>query len=54
MLSLVALKRNLLFHPSEDELEDGKLPNICDDVATSKAWYYDHILFPVSRLYDLL
>ena len=54
MLSRVAPKRNRLFRPSEDELEDGKLPNICDDVAASKACRDDYILLPVPRLRNLL
>ena len=54
MLLDVVLKQNLLFRPSEDELEDGKSPNMCDDIVASKACRDDCILLPVPRLRNLL
>ena len=55
MLVHLALKRNMLFRPSEDELEDDKSHNICNDVAAGKACCDDRILLPDSRFrrYDI-
>ena len=50
MLLGVVLKQNLLFRPSEDELEDGKSPNMCDDIVAGKACRDAPILPPIPNL----